>query len=303
MNKIKTTEPKVLWKLKCILGEGTLWVKEHNSIYFVDIKKKSFFSLNIKNNKKKKYKVNKEIGFLAHIKNNIFILGLQGELRIQNIKTKKIIKSILIEQDIKLNRINDGKTDPKGNLWFGTMDNLERKIEKGSLYKLDKDLNLIKVDKNYRITNGPAFLDEYNFYHTDSSKKSIYKIKINKMNKIISKKIFKKFLPKDGSPDGMTLDKNKNLWVAHFHGACVSVFNKKAKLIHKIDLPAKNITNCTFGGKNNKEVFITSATKGMNRADLQKFKFSGSLFSVKSNINGMLQKKFNLKYAKKRSLL
>ena len=303
MNKIKTTEPKVLWKLKCILGEGTLWVKEHNSIYFVDIKKKSFFSLNIKNNKKKKYKVNKEIGFLAHIKNNIFILGLQGELRIQNIKTKKIIKSILIEQDIKLNRINDGKTDPKGNLWFGTMDNLERKIEKGSLYKLDKNLNLIRVDKDYRITNGPAFLDEYNFYHTDSPKKSIYKIKINKMNKIVSKKIFKKFLPKDGSPDGMTLDKNKNLWVAHFHGACVSVFNKKAKLIHKIDLPAKNITNCTFGGKNNKEVFITSATKGMNRADLQKFKFSGSLFSVKSNINGMLQKKFNLKYAKKRSLL
>ena len=52
-----------------------------------DIKKKSFFSLNIKNNKKKKYKVNKEIGFIAHVKGNIFILGLQGELRIQDIKT------------------------------------------------------------------------------------------------------------------------------------------------------------------------------------------------------------------------
>jgi len=303
MNKIKTTEPKVIWKLRCKLGEGTLWVKEHNSIYFVDIKKKKFFSLNIKNKKKKIYKVNKEIGFLAHIKGDVFILGLQGELRIQDIKTKKVIKSILIEEDIKLNRINDGKTDPEGNLWFGTMDNLERKIEKGSLYKLDKDLNLIKVDKNYRITNGPAFIDQYNFYHTDSSKKIIYKIKINKNNKIISKKIFKKLYPEEGVPDGMTLDKNKNLWVAHFHGACVSVFNKNAKLIHKINLPAKNITNCAFGGKNNKEVFITSATKGMNRADLQKFKYSGSLFSVKSNINGMLQKKFNLKYAKKRSLL
>ncbi len=303
MSKIKTTEPKVLWKLKCKLGEGTLWVKEHNSIYFVDIKKKCFFSLNVKNNKKKKYKVNKEIGFLAHIKNNIFILGLQGELRIQNIKTKKIIKRILIEQDIKLNRINDGKTDPKANLWFGTMDNLERKIEKGSLYKLDKNLNLTKVDKNYRITNGPAFINENNFYHTDSSKKIIYKIKINKKDKIISKKIFKKFSKKDGSPDGMTLDKNKNIWVAHFHGACVSVFNKNAKLIHKINLPAQNITNCTFGGQNNNELFITSATKGMNRADLQKFKYSGSLFSVKSNIRGIQQKKFNLKDAKKRSLL
>ena len=89
MKKILTSKPKVLWKAKCILGEGTLWVKEHSSIYFVDIKKKCFFSLNIKNNKKKIYKVDKEIGFLAHIKNNIFILGLQGELRIQNIKTKK----------------------------------------------------------------------------------------------------------------------------------------------------------------------------------------------------------------------
>ena len=49
------------------------------------------------------------------------------------------------------------KTDPNGNLWFGTMDNLERNIEKGSLYKLDKNLLLTKVDTNYRITNGPAF--------------------------------------------------------------------------------------------------------------------------------------------------
>ena len=215
MNKIITFKPKILWKLKCKLGEGTLWVKEHNSIYFVDIKKKRIFILNIQNNKKKIIKINKEIGFLSHIKKNIFILGLQGELRIQNLKTNKIIKSIYIEQEIKLNRINDGKTDPSGNLWFGTMDNLERKVENGSLYKLDKNFSLKKIDGNYRITNGPAFIDKLNFYHTDSGKKLIYKIKINKSDKLISKKIFKRFSSKDGSPDGMTLDKNKNLWVAH----------------------------------------------------------------------------------------
>jgi xylono-1,5-lactonase len=303
MTKIKTSEPKILWKLKCKLGEGTLWIKEHNSIYFVDIKKKQICSLNIKNNKKKIFKVNKEIGFLAHIKKNTFILGLQGELRIQDLKSKKIIKSISIEPNIKLNRTNDGKTDQAGNLWFGTMDNLERKIEKGSLYKLDKNLTLTKVDTNYMITNGPAFINPFNFYHTDSSKKLIYKIKINKKNKIINKKIFKKFSVKDGSPDGMTLDKNKNLWVSHYHGACVSVFDKKSKLIHKIDLPAKNITNCTFGGKNNSEIFITSATKGMSNRDLQKYKYSGSLFSVKTNVKGFIQKKFILSNETKRSLL
>ena len=101
----------------------------------------------------------------------------------------------------------------------------------------------------------------------------------------------------------MTLDKNKNLWVAHYHGACVSVFSKKSKLIHKIALPAKNITNCTFGGQNNSEIFITTATKGMSSSDLQKYIYSGFLFSVKTNMRGFLQKKFILNNEKKRSLL
>jgi sugar lactone lactonase YvrE len=271
-----------------------LWIKEHNSIYFVDIKKKKIFILNIKNQKKKIIKVNKEIGFLAHIKKNIFILGLKGELRIQNLKTNKKIKSILIEEDLKLNRINDGKTDPLGNLWFGTMDNLERNLNNGSLYKLDKNLLLTKVDKNYMITNGPAFINPYNFYHTDSRKKVIYKIKISKNDKLIEKKIFKKFSKNDGSPDGMTLDNRNNLWVCHYGGASISVFNKNSKLIHKIKFPAKNITNCCFGGPNNKDLFVSSALKGMSTNDIKNFNKSGSFFIVNTNVLGKNLKSLKL---------
>jgi len=63
VNKIKTSDPKVLWKLRCKLGEGTLWVKEHNSIYFVDIKKKSFFSFNTKKIKRVFIKLIKKLVF------------------------------------------------------------------------------------------------------------------------------------------------------------------------------------------------------------------------------------------------
>ena len=294
MQKIRTSEPKVLWKLNCILAEGTLWVKKHCSLYFVKIKKKKIFILNIKSKRKRIIQVNKEIGFISHIKENTFILGLQGELRIQNLKTKKIIKSIYIEKDKKVNRINDGKTDPIGNLWFGTMDNLERSLKNGSLYKVDKKLNITKIDKNYIITNGPAFIDQFNFYHTDSRKKSIYKIKINKKNKVVKKILFKKFLAKDGSPDGMTLDINKNLWVAHYGGSCISVFNLKGQKIHKVNLPTKNITNCVFGGIDRNELFITTALKGMNKKEIKKFNFSGSLFSLKTNVKGVMSKSFNI---------
>jgi len=292
--KIITSKPECVWKSKTLLGEGTLWVKSLNSIFFVDIKKKKIFILNTKNRKKKIIKVNKEIGFLSQVKKSIFILGLKGELRIVDLKTKKKIKSIIVEKDKPLNRLNDGKTDPRGRLWFGSMDNLERNVESGSLYCLDNNFKLTKVDSNYMITNGPAFIDTKNFFHTDSRKKIIYKIKIDNNLNIKRKKIFKKFSRFDGSPDGMTIDKLKNLWVCHFGGACISVFNKKGKKIHKIDLPAKNVTNCTFGGKNNTDLFISTARKSMNKTDLQKFKFSGSLFKVKTNIKGKATRPFKL---------
>jgi len=290
--KIKTSEPKAIWKAKTVLGEGTLWVPSQNSIYFVDTKKKNILILNKKLRKKKIIKLDKEIGFLAHIKKNIFLLGLKSELRIINIKNRKILKSIKIEEDKPLNRINDGKTDHKGRLWFGTMDNPERKIRNGSLYCLDKKLILHKVDSKYYITNGPIFINDNTFLHTDTGRKIIFKIKINKNYKIIKKKKFLKFSKRDGSPDGMTIDSKKNIWVCHFGGSCITVYNLKGKTIHRIQFPAKNITNCVFGGINKNELFVTSALKGMKKNEIKKNDLSGSLFNIKTNVKGIIYKSF-----------
>ena len=293
--EIKTSKPEILWESKSILGEGPLWVKEKNSIYFVDIKKKLILKYHLTKKQKKIYKINKEIGFLSHIKKNIFILGLRGELRILNIQSGKIIKSIKIEKSLKYNRINDGKVDTQGNLWFGTMDNKERNLFNGSLYCLNRNLKLIKVDTKYIISNGPAFINKNELFHTDTRKRIIYKLLINNKKKIISKKIFLKFKKKIGSPDGMTLDENLNLWVCFYRTACIQVFDKYGKKKHKLNLMAKNITNCTFGGVKNKDLFITSAIKGTNKKDLKIYKFTGSLFRVKTNMKGIKTNKFKIK--------
>ena len=294
MHKIKTSQPEVLWNSKCILGEGVAWVKEHNSLYFVDIKGKKIFKLDYKNKNKKIYKIEKEIGFLAHVSKNTFVLGLQGEIRIVDLKKKNKKISIKIEKKFKNNRINDGKTDHQGRLWFGTMDNLERNIHNGSLYCLDSNLTLNQVDKNYMITNGPAFINKRCFYHTDSKKKIVYKIYIDKNLKVISKKIFIKFRKNEGSPDGMTLDNYQNLWICHYNGSCISVYNKKGNKLHSVNMPTKNITNCTFGGYRNSELFVTTAIKGMSKKELKLFPLSGNLFKIKTNVFGMINKKFKI---------
>ena len=288
---IKISKPKCIWKTKSLLGEGTLWVSKLNSILFVDIKKKKIFILNIKSKNKKIIKTNKEIGFVSHIKKNIFVLGLKSEIRLVNLTSKKIIFSLKVEPNKPLNRLNDGKTDPEGRLWFGTMNDSEKKPA-GSLYCLDKNLKLHKVDSNYFTSNGPAFLNKNNFYHTDSGKRVIYKIRINNNFKIIKKTKFIKFNKIDGSPDGMTTDIKNNLWICHYCGARISIYDKKGNKIHNIDLPAKNITDCTFGGLNNKELYISTATKGMNKKEVNKFPLSGSLFKVSTNVKGKKTKSF-----------
>ena len=288
---VKTSKPECVWKTKSTLGEGTLWVKKLNSLFFVDIKKKKILILNLKTNKKKILKLNKEIGFIAQIKKNIFILGLKSELRIINLKDLKTLYSIPIESNKPSNRINDGKIDPIGRLWFGTMDNLEKK-QSGSLYCLDKNLILHKVDDGYFITNGPAFINKNNFYHTDSRKKTIYKIKINNKFKIVKKNIFIKFNKNAGSPDGMTTDNKNNLWVCHYNGGLISVYDLKGKNVHQIDIPAKNITNCTFGGPLNNELFISTARKGMKKNEIKKYPLSGNLFKVRTNSKGKKSNSF-----------
>ena len=291
---IKSSTPKCIWKTKSFLGEGTLWVSELNSIFFVDIKKKKIFILNTKTNKRKVIKINKEIGFISYIKNNIFILGLKSELRIIDIKKIKKLLSIKIEKDKLNNRINDGKTDSAGRLWFGTMDNFEKK-QAGSLYCLDDHFELHKVDGKYFTTNGPAFLNQNNFYYTDSKKKIIYKIKVNSKLKIVKKSIFIKFKKVDGSPDGMTTDIKNNLWVCHYRGRCVSVYNLKGKRIHKVNIPAKNITNCIFGGTKRNELYITTARKGMKADEIKKYPLSGGLFKINTNIRGKKSVPFKIR--------
>ena len=95
---------------------------------------------------------------------------------------EKSIQSLLDQsyKNIEILILDDKSTDNSKTI----LEEISNKHCNLKILHNDKNLGLTKVDKNYRITNGPAFIDEHNFYHTDSPKKTIYKIKINKSNKL-----------------------------------------------------------------------------------------------------------------------
>jgi sugar lactone lactonase YvrE len=91
-----------------------------------------------------------------------------------------------------------------------------------------------------------------------------------------------------GTPDGMTIDNEGMLWIAHWGGYGVYRWNPfTGELISKIEVPAPNVTSCRFAGKDLDQLVITTARKNMSESQLSDYPQNGDLFIVKTNSNGV----------------
>ena len=194
---------------------------------------------------------------------------------------------VLPEADMPGNRFNDGKVDKSGRYWAGTMD-IEQVGESGSLYRLDSDLSAQQVDTDYVICNGPTFnLDNTIIYHTDSIKRTIYALDIGDDGSLSNKRVFTQFTRDDeGVPDGMTVDSEDCIWVAHFGGARLTRYSPAGEILEVVPLPAPNITSCTFAGAELDTLYITSASTFMSDQELEQYPLAGSLFSYQPGVKG-----------------
>jgi sugar lactone lactonase YvrE len=182
------------------------------------------------------------------------------------------------------NRFNDGKCDPSGRFWAGTMSHTDEP-EKGSLYLLDKDLTITQKIEKVSISNGLAWSPDHDtFYYIDSPTKKVAAFNYDKTNgDIKNKSTVIQFSNDEGTPDGMTIDSEGMLWIAHWDGWQISCWNPETgEKIRTIPLPVSRVTSCCFGGKNLGDLYITSARTGLSDDQLKKEPLAGSLFVIKN---------------------
>lgn len=180
------------------------------------------------------------------------------------------------------NRFNDGKCDPAGRFWVGTMALSEQAAE-GSLYMIEKDFSCSVKIKGVTISNGMAWSpDHRTFYYIDTPTSEVVAYDYDLGTGRISNRRSVITIPKEeGFPDGMTIDRDGMLWVAHWDGWQVSRWDPgSGKKLASIALPAARITSCTFGGPGLRDLYITSASIGLSDEQREEQPLAGALFVI-----------------------
>jgi sugar lactone lactonase YvrE len=187
------------------------------------------------------------------------------------------------------NRFNDGKCDPAGRFLAGTMDHDEKEAC-GSLYTLDLLGNCRRLLSGLRISNGLAWSPGFrSFYYIDTPTRQVQAFDYDLESGEIAYPRTAIRVPEAlGWPDGMTSDLQGHLWISLWGGAQVTCWNPATgNLLHSVPVPALQCSSCVFGGPDMSDLYITSARVGLDQAALARYPLSGSLFRLKTGVQGM----------------
>ena len=276
-HKINTLIPH-----RSVLAEGPVWNEEAQMICWVDILNGEIHRYSPEKNKHSIIALKQLVGSVAVCTDGNFIAALQNGFAFVNSQTEEIKMINDPESHLLQNRFNDGKCDPAGRFWAGTMSLLESP-EAGHVYMMGNDFKVSKKIDKVSISNGMAWsLDHRIFYYIDTPTFTVVAYDFDKISGTISnKKIIINVPEAEGFPDGMTIDAEGMLWIGHWQGWQVSRWNPDTgKKIYSIKLPVAKVTSCTFGGRNFKDMYITSARVHLSEKELAEQPLAGSVFVI-----------------------
>jgi len=274
---------------KTMLGEGSIWHPKENKLYWIDIEGRTLHIYDPVSQEDKVFPVGARIGTVVPVQNGGALLALQNGLYKIDTHTGKLSFLINPLPDTVNLRFNDGKCDPSGRFWVGTLA-LDARRRGAVLYRFDTDKNIHLVLDSVSISNGIVWTSSKKImYYNDTPTGTIQAFDYDDKTGAISNRRVAIKIPKGmGAPDGMTIDAQDNLWVALWGGGMVGKFDPvTGELLQKIKVPAPNVSSCAFGGKNLETLYITTARAWMNADKLIEFPLSGGLFAVKPGVHGV----------------
>jgi sugar lactone lactonase YvrE len=242
-------------------GEGPIYWDNH--LLYVDIEGHSLIRLNPETQEDEIWEMGERIGTVVPTLNEDFICA--GDSGIYRFDPSNGQKTNLADPEAKKrpdNRFNDGKCDPSGRFWAGTISTVKKEGD-ANLYQLDQSGLLTLQVSGVTNSNGICWnASKTEMYYIDTPTQKVVAYEYcDQTGKLGGSRVTVDFrdLNTEGSPDGMTIDEKGMLWVALCHGgAVVNVNPETGELLQKVELPCVETTACAFGGSNLDRLFVTT---------------------------------------------
>ena len=275
----------------CELGEGPFWDSKRSRLHWVDIIGKKIISQNLDGSNIHALEVGGNPGCVVLSDDGTMVAGVDNQISSLD-GGGNLLRVLADTNEGSGLRFNDGKCDPSGRFWVGSMDRKE-KNKLGSLYSWNSIEGLVNREQGVTVSNGMGWSpDNSLFYYIDSPTRevSVYDFDLS-TGSINNKRRFISFSEEDGFPDGMTIDNEGRLWIAFWGGSKIMCVNPDSKAIEEVvSFPVSKITSCAFGGEKMDQLFITSAKVQVNEKDEP---MAGKTFVVSLGVKGLPS--FNLK--------
>ena len=278
---------ELLLDARAELGEGPIWDPVVQRLYWVDILGCRVHVHTSSTGEDRVIQLSEMPGAVAPRASSVLILAQHSGFATLDLDDETVIPIADPEADLPGNRFNDGKCDPSGRFWAGTL-SLPQKEPLGALYRLDTDQSVTKVETDITVSNGLTWTaDRSTMYYIDTPTRVVSRYDYDDPTGSISNRSTAIDLrDTEGFPDGMTIDAEGMLWVAFWGGWAINRYNPQTgDQIGRIHVPARQVTSCAFGGPELDTLYITTARQGCEGDTSQPH--AGSLFVVKPGVVGL----------------
>lgn len=286
-------QPEVVVNMHALTGEGPLWDQRRGVLFWVDIPSKLVMRYDPASGRNDCIEMHCMVGTIALREGGGLAAALEDGIYFVDFDTQEVTPFARAPQKPGT-RFNDGKCDPRGDFWAGTM-SLRGERAAGDLFRFFADgRGCEKMIADVSVSNGLAW-NEQTFYYTDTATREIWAYDYAPdSGSIGNRRTVVRIADGEGGPDGFTIDTRGMLWVAQWGGGRVCQYNpENGEKLQEIMLPASRVSCCAFGGEDMDELYITTACDPQDAKMMQKEPLAGSLFRVKVDATGLPSWRFN----------
>lgn len=275
-------------------GESPMWVPGEGALYWVDCEGDKLFRLDTATGKHQAFDASLPVTAIARRAKGGWIGATKKGLAFWKAEDNRFEFIVDPEEGHADHRCNDGVVDRKGRFWVGTMNQKDLTAATGTLWRLDPDLKLHKIDTGFAVPNGIAFSpDDRTMYVTDMFHGKIVAYDFDLAAGGVANRRDFAVVPKEaGLPDGLIVDAQGFVWSAHWGGWRVTRYAPDGRIDRELRLPVANVTCMAFAGPQLDQLYITTAWVFLSDEERAKQPQAGDLFKATPGVKGLPEPQF-----------